>query len=380
VAERSRDWIWGAVALVILVILVLILAPPGRQVAQDRRLTTLRTTPDGAGALYETLEELGIAVDRRMTPLAGVDRIRGPLVLLEPTEVLSPAEIDSLFSWVEAGGHLIVAPAMDERFEEALGLAMDFVEADSVLEVHRHPWTTDVAPLTEGGAWAFLPDTLSGPDLVPLVSDPASGAPVVGLLRRGDGTILALADGELLANETILEAGIAPIVVRAAAEWAAAGDTVWFDEYHHGHRGGSPYRALGRFMVGDGIGRVAVQLLLVALLALVPAVIRFGAPMPERPPSRRSRLEHVAALGSVYQAARAEGVARRRLLAGFARRIGRERPPPGAEETFLHRLEKNVATGAEAVAAVRDAWSREASVPELAHRIDEAVTRLNPYR
>ncbi len=377
-ADRNREWIWGATALVAIIAVVLVLAPPPRQLATDQRLSTLRTTPDGAGAVYAVLRELGIPVDQRMTPLAGVEPVRGPLAILQPTEAPTPAELDSLFAWVEAGGRLILAspgPQMTER----LGVAMGSVPADNrSMTTTRHPWTAGMDSL--GFAYrAFRRDTLRGDELLPLV-ETADGSAAVALLPSGEGEVLLISHGSDLSNQWVREEGMMPIVTRAAAEWTAAGDTLWFDEYHHGHRGGGPVRGLGAFLGHAGPGRMALQLALVGLLALVPAAVRFGSATERPPPPRRSRLEHVAALGEVYRQAGAEDVARRRLVGGFARRIGRERPSPGQELAFLERLERNVTTGADATRAVSEAWRERRPVLELARRIDEAVTRLNQNR
>lgn len=378
-AERNREWIWGATALVALIAVALVLAPPPRQLATDQRLSTFRTTPDGAGALYATLEQLGTPVDRRLTPLAGVDAVRGPLAILQPTEAPTPSELDSLFAWIEAGGRLILAvpaPAVMKR----LDVALEYIPQDSGLEpLADHRWTAGLDSV--GSVYrAFRRDTLRGPDLRPLAGTREGDHAGVAVLPVGGGEVLLISQASVLSNQRIREKGMAPIIARAAAEWTADGDTLWFDEYHHGHRGGSPFRALASFLRDAGPGRMALQLALVGLLALTPAVVRFGAPVERPPPPRRSRLEHVAALGEVYRQAGAEDVARRRLVGGFARRIGRERPLPGEELSFLERLEGNVTTGAETVRAVSEAWRSRTSVMELARRIDDAVTLLNPKR
>lgn len=378
-ADPRREWIWGATALVVVTALVLIMAPPPSQLAMDRRLSTFRSTPDGVGALYATLQELGVEVDRRMTPLAGVDPIRGALAMVRPTEMPSPSEIDSLFSWVDSGGRLILAGPYGDLLE-GLGLALRYAPSDSALEpIAGHPWTAgldSIPPLHR----AFRLDTLRGAELRPLVTPPDSDDPVVALLPRGDGEILLVSQAFVLSNGSIGESGLAPLIARAAADWTERGDTLWFDEYHHGHQGGSPARALGSFLRNAPSGRAALQLALVGLLALAPAVVRFGSPVDRPPTPRRSRLEHVAALGEVYRQARAEEVARRRLVAGFARRIGRERPQPGEEQAFLDRLEHGLIAGTEAIHAVSEAWRDRRPVVELARRIDDAVTRINPKR
>ena len=377
-ADPRREWVWGAVLLAAITATVLLLAPPVSQVAMDYRLSTFRTTPDGVGALYETLEAMGVNVDRRLTPLAGVDAIRGPLAILEPVEPFSPAELDSLFSWVERGGRLIVSPPTGftgSELHEHLRLVLSYgLRADAAV-VGSHRWTDGLDSLGTM-YWAFDPDTLDGPALVPLVVDSVSGEPIVGILQRGAGEILAIADGQPLSNGRILADGLAPLVVRAAAEWTPEDGALRFDEYHHGYRGGSPYEAIARAITGGPVGSAVLQLIGVALLALLAAAVRFGSPRPPRTESRRSPLEHVDALGEVYRQAHADGLARRRLLAGFARRLGRERPLPGEEAVFLERLERNALTGADALAAVSAALARRAPVRELAGRIDHAIQEL----
>ncbi|MFW5947674.1 MAG: DUF4350 domain-containing protein, partial [Gemmatimonadota bacterium] len=316
-AEARREWVWGALGIAAIAIVVLVLAPPASQVAMDYRPSTYRTTPDGTGALYEAVASLGIPADRRLTPLAGADRIRGPLVILEPVEPLSPTELDSLFAWVEGGGRLIVSPPGDEAFEEHLGLVLTYREDTAPVVRGSHPWTAGIDSVGEA-SWTFNPKAREAPRLRPLVVDTATGEPVAGLLSRGGGEILAIADGQLLTNERVLDGGLAPLVVRAADAWTRGSDTLWFDEYHHGHRGGSPYGALVRVLGRDGAGAVVVQFLLVALLALLPLAVRFGAPRDPAPEPRRSRLEHVDALGEVYRQAGADVLVRRRLIAGFA--------------------------------------------------------------
>ncbi|NIP78017.1 MAG: DUF4350 domain-containing protein, partial [Gemmatimonadetes bacterium] len=229
--ERSRDWVWGAAGLAALIAVILVLAPPPSQLATDVRLSTLRTTPDGAGALFGMLEELGIPVDRRLTPLAGADEIRGPLAVLDPTEWLSPSEVDSLLSWVESGGRLILA-APPGHITDRLGV---FVRApsDSALEAASdHPWTANLGPLAAAHR-VFRPDPRQDIRLEPLVVGP-DGGPAVALLRRGAGEILLISRGSLLANGRIRASGLAPVIARAAADWTADGDTLRFDEYHHG--------------------------------------------------------------------------------------------------------------------------------------------------
>jgi len=382
VASPRKDLWWAAGILVALSVAVLLILPPGAPVAMDQRLSTYRTSPDGTAALFETLAELDVPVARRLTPMVGADPIRGPLAILSPSEPLSPAEVGAVLEWVEAGGRLIVAGRGFDPLMEELGLTTQRgrIPGVDLVPGSRHPWVDDLGRV--GPAQHVFTDTL-GPDWDSaqslLVADDDGWAAAL-LVARGAGAVLALSDPWMLANDRIAEGGIAPLVARAAADWTGDGRPLWFDEYHHGYRGGSVSAGVWAFLIGDPAGRMVLHLGLVGLLALAATAIRFGRPVDLDPPARRSPVEHVAALGEAYRQARADAVARRRLVAGFARRIGRERPSVGAEAEFLERIERRVPTGGDAVAAVAAGWQDQVPVLELARRIDRAVNRLSGDR
>ncbi|HUG39503.1 MAG TPA: DUF4350 domain-containing protein [Longimicrobiales bacterium] len=377
-ADRRRDWIPFAIGLGATLAVILLLMVPGRRVPLDQRLTTMRTSPDGAAALYELLVALDIPVERRMTPLDGITPIGGALALLAPTQPLDPAERDSLVRWVERGGTLIAALAYGDPLLRRLGLAPEFVGAGggSARSVPDR--------LTEGvdsvGSVFYVLDVADTTALIaiePLVVAGDDDRIVALRARLGRGTVVLLSDHRILSNGRLRAAGAAPIFARAAAEAARAGHPLVFDEYHHGYRGGTPTGAFFDFLFGAPAGWLFLQLALVAALAALPAAVRFGAPVAAAAAPRRSPLEHVAALGEVYRQARAADLARRRLLVGFARRLGRERPPAGGEVAFLDRVGRGAPGGADAVAAVSRAWRQRLPVRELAERIDEALNRLN---
>ena len=108
-AER-RAWL-GAIALIALLVVLAQLGGPVAPTALDRRLSTVRSTPDGARALYLALPALGIPVARRITPLVDADTIAGPLAVLAPQPAPSPRELHALKQWVAHGGLLIYVPA-----------------------------------------------------------------------------------------------------------------------------------------------------------------------------------------------------------------------------------------------------------------------------
>jgi hypothetical protein len=377
VAERRHRA--AAIAAVVLVFLLAMLFAPERRDVLDLRPSSFLSTPGGAKALFLTLEELGVPVERRVAPLTR-DPTAGPLALLAPTLPPSDAELEVLATWVEAGGTLLYAGKPDDRVLPALGIPAPVhmgAERSAVPPVTAaHPWLHELAEV-HGFRYAFR-DSAGAP---PAEAEPllvtADGDVVAGVWRRGEGRVVAWADPAPLLNRALRESGAALLFARTAAEAATPEAPLAFDEYHHGFRGdGHPVRATLRFLAETRPGHAALQLLAMGLGALVLAGTRFGAPMPTPAPRRRSPLEHVDALAELYRRAGARGNARRLLLAQLARRLGR-RPPQstGDEEHTLEKLLAGLPADRAWTDAVREAWRRDDLVA-LATAIDRLVIEV----
>lgn len=379
--EDRRAWAIGAGTGLLLVVLFVLALPASRQLAVDERLSTYRTTPDGAGAVYETLDRLGIATDRRLTPLVDADSLPAALALLAPTSPLTPRESEALVRWVEEGGQLILVLSWRLTLESMFGLEHDWDDEAVGAAPLEHPWTQGIGELDLYSL--TVTDTATGGDVPrrwrPLVEQQPGGAAAVGVLELGRGRVLVIADVGALRNDRVLESGLMPIVARAARDMVGSDDALVFEEFHHGHRGGSIGQALWSLATGTGAGRAGLQALLVGLLALMPFAIRFGSPIHDASPSRRSPLEHVRALGEVYRLSNATGIARRRLIVGFARRIQRERPAAGEEDRFLERLAAQSARGADAVHDLRRQWNRSGDLLTLARQMDKTARELQAH-
>lgn len=381
--DRRRQWVWGVIGMAILLLVVTLLLPEGRPVSLDRRLSTLRTTPDGAGALYALLQTLDIPEARRMTPLDGPAPLGRAVALLAPTMPLTLSERRALIDWIKGGGTLLATVGYGDALFADMGLAVQIVGGFDGASpwLAPGPWTEGVDSLGSVHVAIQVQDSTPLVDIqtVAALSSPADSARVdivVLRARLGDGHVVLFSDPRLLTNEHIVGSGAGVLFARAAAAAVADGGEIQFDEYHQGYRGGSPTRAFFHFMFTRRPGWLLLQLLVVLLLASLPAAIRFGAPLVSTGSQHRSPLEHVAALGEVYRQAKASNLARRRLLVGFARQLGRDRPPRGREIDFLERLARGAPAGATAVAAVAQGWERGVPVTEFAARIDEALNRL----
>lgn len=376
--RSGRERLLAAALLVLAFVLVVVLAPEEDRSAADLRLSTYRVSPHGARALYLTLEELGVAVDRRLTPFADADSPAGPLAVLAPSEALSPAELHALARWVEDGGSLLLVAGRRNEILDTLGLALT-VTAEASARPLPHRWTEDVG-VVRGFDRAFSDSSrvLRSGAAAPLLRTDA-GAVVALTFRRGEGTVVAFSDPSPLANRMLQESGAALLFARAAAELAGEEGAVIVDEYHHGYRnGGSPVAATLRFLGDTSLGHGTIQLLVVGLGLLYLAGRRFGAPYPPPPAHRRSPLEHVSALAEVYRQAGARERARRLMLAGLARRLGRRAPHgPEDEGRLLSDLARRLPVGRERAVELQAEWrSGTTDLVALSRKIDSLLNEV----
>ncbi|MDE2662161.1 MAG: DUF4350 domain-containing protein [Gemmatimonadota bacterium] len=347
---RFRTFAWvGVIALV--AGLAAYFARPAGRTATDVRRSSFRTTPDGVAAFARGLERFGRPTAPRLTPLADADPVPGTLVLLSPAVVPSPVEVHALLERVRRGGTLVYAPQLFPAISSALRITPLM---DSLGIAFRVPRPGDL----EGAEWAAhsltdgLPapsaprralrrmtsrelgeDTRSVPPLQTLLtvgSDEDRRLTGAALMPFGDGHIVVLSDAEPLSNGRVADDPLALVVMRAVLTHTTPADTIFFAEFHQGIRGyESTARRWAGFVFGSAEGRTLLQLLLAAFLALACAGLRFGAPTTAVAPpdlERRSPLEHVSALGDLYEKARARQTAALLLLARLAR--GARRPPP----------------------------------------------------
>jgi hypothetical protein len=361
--DRRRELVVVSIVVAIASTVFVIAAPEDRAATSlDRRLTTLRASPDGALAFYLTLADLGIPVEQRLTPLVDVDSLPLHLALLAPTEAPTPREVAALHERVASGGTLIYVAREDDPLLQQLGLdlvwiqpAMEQTPFRTVSGVTANPvshrWTDGIHRVA-GFTHAFVgADSTARPGTPLLVAEDTF---VVGLeLRVGAGRVLAVSDAAPLSNGRIAESGAALLFVRAAREMTTGDEPLVFDEFHHGARGGSVFSGVRRFLVEQRAGHGVVQLMLVLLVALLAAGRRLGSALPAPARMRRSPLEHVDALAQLYREARAYRIPNTLLIAGLARRLGRARPQSDAEATTLiHRLGAAVPAAAGAATAL----------------------------
>lgn len=382
----SRRDLWLLVGILVALVVIWVATVPGsvERSATDPRLSTYRVSPQGGLALRFLLEETGTVTERRRVPLT-----RGPLppvlALLAPVEPPSPAEISALMTWLRGGGTLIHVPGPRDPVLDSLGLATVSLLPDSMPVLKEVRWEGTVA-VPADHRWTEGIDSVSGisqalaklPPNAEVVLEARDGRAVAVRLPVGEGSVLLLTSAEPLRNRSLRTSGAALLMVRAATELTEGGEALVFDEYHHGYRADAgPVGATAGFLRDTPPGRTVAQLLVLGVLGVLVAGRRFGRPLDRSPAPRRSPTEHVTALSTALRRAGARETARRLLLSGLARGLGR--PPPATSEdraAFLEWLEGRPRSREAAVAFVEE-WKRgrSADLTSLARHADR-ITEL----
>jgi hypothetical protein len=382
-----RDAIAVAVVLVSMLALAVLLRTRERAPSRiDPRSSTFLATPMGARALLSLADELDMLTRRRLesytTPPADDVRLT---VVLAPSEAFTPREVRTLLDWVRDGGTLFYAMGGGRRLADSLGLYRKPLEFErSVMRRGRGAVATASAvPLVAGVGvldtfhYAFTDSTKPLRARGALVLGSAREMPTVLSFGVGAGRVIAFSDVAPLTNDALRDGGVALLFARVAEAAAGASGIIEFDENHHGYRaGGGPWAGLRSFL-GTSAGYTALQFALAGVLLLLLAARRFGEPHRPPPARRRSPIEHVEALATAYQRAGARRTARKLLLEGLQRRLGRRsRPRPGGETAPPPGLERSAA-GQRLI----EEWQRgeEAHLVTLSQAVDDVVAEVRRW-
>lgn len=335
---------WLGVAFGATILLVLLLVPSGTWVASDLRRSALRTTPDGVAAWSRSLERLGLRVGERFRSFTAEPLRGNALALLEPIQTPSAAEVGLALTWARQGGVIVYSPGYDGLLLDSLHLRLvrrssapssDVPALPSRFLPHR--WTEGVAPDTSLAAWTLELDSVSPPSWTPLAVVGESEDATLAWLPRGSGGVLVVAEAAALSNARLPSSSTATVMTRALLDLLQPGDTLAFSEYHQGVEGrGGIFREVYALAAGTPVGRLLLEGSAVAILLLLLSGRSFGAPEPEPETDRRSPLEHVEALGRIYEGSHSDRAVAKRLVHGAIRRSGQR---PAGAETELDVLE-----------------------------------------
>lgn len=328
------------------------------------QLSTFKSEPDGARALYLLLSESGLPVIRHQQDLtiippkrnlvllgtrfsrelgfdktafdgsdAGVDdpedeeandaefKSRGVNSLKSPP--ISNDESEKLLEHVRNGATLVYVPSSyrDARLLEDLDVTLE--RTDSSLSVRtlvpaqpsRYVQGVERV-VTKVRAFLELP-----PGAVPLLIDEKFEKPVAALLPYGQGRVIIIGAPHLAMNRSLGVADNAQFWHSLFSAVASSGP-IAFDEFHHGFTG---ERSMGEFAARYGLHFAVGQLLLGVMLWAL-ALKRFGSPRAPDEELRVGSTDALFATSRLYREgkhhAHAASSILRHLAADFAVKAG----------------------------------------------------------
>jgi hypothetical protein len=331
------------------------------------RLSTYRSEPSGARALFLLLQEAGLPVDRWQQDFQVIDpsttlvllgtsfqdehdiksknpgksdggsffdddddltdeereefRDRGMNAFRSPP--ISSDESKKLLEHLRNGGTVIYAPW--DKDENDLLTAVDVYleraenrkEITTLVPAQPSRFTVGVERLeARVRVWLDLP-----PGAIALLVDEGADETVVGLVPYGQGRLIIIGAPELAMNSALSRADNA-LFWRSTSRALTAEGTLGFDEYHHGFTGD---RSIAEFAARYGLQFAAGQLLLGVML-WAASLKRFGRPRPPPDATRIGATDALFATSRLYREgkhhAHAASAIAKELSAQLARRAG----------------------------------------------------------
>ena len=299
-------------------------------------LSSYSTAPGGAGIAYELARRFGWRTERRIVTLDSARRAgdtRATVqVVLAPNEPLGAHEIHNLLENVRHGGGLVFSLDGDDALADSIG-----VDGDGLAPLTMAGSDTLCGSGFRSGSSEFLtlpPEVTSitwkrhAPGrVVRLVETGRESRVVAGVgFPMGAGRV-AIAGGSGVFSNSALRAcrwgsDIAAVkLMEYVRPPAGVSPILVFDEFHHGfgvHGGG--FRAAALYLAHARSGHVLAQALAAGLLLLLAMAPRPLVPRDDTRVTRRSPLEHAAALGRAYEDVGATRTATSALVNGLRRR------------------------------------------------------------
>ena len=323
-AQGNRRFVWAVWACaLVLVAGIVVTAPPAPEYAPVPSIYA--SGSGGARAAYLLLRDLHFDVRAWEEPPAGLTALTLPavLILAEPSESPSKADIASLRKFVEAGGRVLFCGASIPKFFPKAEVS------DPVEGIEWKEFSATLPSATTRGAdkVTIRPEVYWGPpdaSQLPLYGSEDSAAVVSW--RIGQGEVLWWAGATPLTNAGITKSGNLNLFLNSVG----VGTPIYWDEYFHGQR-----VSLFSYVGKTPVVWAGVQVLLAALFLLFTFSRRSGPIVMPSSVSRLSPLEFVDTMGALYQHAGASSipvdVSRRRLRLQLTRRLGMPSATPDAD-------------------------------------------------
>jgi len=364
-----REAAWALIAGFLVVTVIAAIAGSRalpREITDPRRSTHL-WGPNGMSGLAESLERLGVPVvvwERPLSRLPIDDARQGAwLGLMDVGGGVTDLDVARVIDWLENGGGALIGG--DSPIAECVGYRLAFGRRTEMEDERIPPSPLSWEPIPSDDDSA--PERVSTrelmrrcevstgrPDSVFALAN-VDGAPVVlSLWLRGGGRLLLLAEVAHLANEALRETGAGEVILPLFL--AQQPGRLIVDEYHHGFGArASLFGATWAWLVRTPAGWAMLHLAFAGLVWVGVTAVRFGPALNVIERRRRSPLEHVDALATGLERAKATETAIGLVAGGLRRRLGRlgSRGPRGeAQQAWIDALALS-ARSDDARAAVR---------------------------
>lgn len=330
------------------------------------QLSTFKSEPDGARALFLLLSESGLPVSRHQQDLTIIPSSKNLVLLgtrfarekrlekvafdgsdggVNPDEdeddeandaefeargvnalkspPISTEESEKLLEHVRNGATLVYVPSSfrDPRLLEDLDVTLERTDASlsvrTLVPAQPSRYVQGVERVvTKVRAFLELP-----PGAVPLLIDEKFEKPVAALIPYGQGRVILIGAPELAMNRTLAVADNAQFWFSLISAVGSSGP-VAFDEFHHGFTG---QRSMGEFAARYGL-HFAVGQVLLGLMLWALALKRFGSPRAPEEELRVGSTDALFATSRLYREGKhhqhAAGSILKHLAADFAARAG----------------------------------------------------------
>jgi hypothetical protein len=150
----------------------------------------------------------------------------------------------------------------------------------------------------------------------PLVHIGTGGQNLLVEVPYSAGRVIVLSDPYIVSNNGINLVDNSQLAINLVTSRPGQ---IAFDEYHHGY--GASSNRFFQYFEGTPVIAIFLQCGILVALIFFSQSQRFGRPIPEREPSRLSKLEYVSAMAELQQRTRAYDLAIENIYADFRRRV-----------------------------------------------------------
>ncbi len=374
----------------------------GRDWTRDH--CSLSKNPWGTAGFRELLGQMDVSCESWEKPLTDLTNEVGVFVLLDPQQEIGEDERESLLSWVEGGGRLVLGafgqtPGLVNMIDGRSMSPSGYVSVKELLgrldlmlfggESSGPGEVANASALTRGVSVVGVPNDWRVLITSPMVEDVAATGearidvavgtgPVLVTVPVGQGAVHVLADVEVLSNAEMGDNDNAVLAANLVFAGGAPGH-VYFDEYHHHPQVfGGPNLSAGTRVDSAPLKRTVLALLVVIAIYAAGRAQRFGAPVPPRDDQPRASSDYVRAFAEIYRRAEATGAAAQMLTEELRRKMARAArvAPSSSPDRLAEALTARGLSGQEMAALLtevelgaREGTMTEAQLMRLAQRI-----------